>query len=113
MKKIITLLVLLVAVSGFAQTIRATCENAHYATGYVKLHQYRVLVDYKKVSQDASYTLDNVLVQSELFSITDEKKTANDLVIYTIKENTTDDLTYDIEGINDIDGVTVSCKYDI
>lgn len=109
MKKILFLALLLGSVAGFTQTIKETCQNAYYATGYVKLDQYKVVVNYDEMSPQKIYQFEESL---KVFKILDVKQLENNM-IFTLKDEQRYDLTYDIEALNEMDGVRVSCKYDI
>lgn len=112
MKFILTLATIISSFSVQAQSIRSQCENAYYATGYVKLHQYNVEVVWEKISDSSHIKFENIIFDNfqVLSTIELEGKT-----IYTIKESSTSDPTgYEIllENLKTIP-TQVSCTYDI
>lgn len=95
-----------------AQTTRSKCENAHYATGYVKLHQYTVTVNWEKVSDANLSKLENILFDNFLILSTTE---FTGRTSYKIKEsNITDATSYELL-LEDLKSVPadVSCTYDL
>lgn len=68
MKAILFTIFLISAASAQTQSTRSTCENAHFALGYVKLHHYDVTVTWKKVSDDNHIKLDEI-IHSKSFKI--------------------------------------------
>ena len=112
MKAISTILLLLVSLSSQAKTLRAECEDAYYATGYVKLHQYTVVVKWALISDHAHSRLEEILFDN--FKILSVKE-LEDKSIYQIKENVNVDATsYELllEELKKIP-TTVTCTYDI
>ena len=112
MRFVIALSITLFSLSVQAESIRTQCENAYYATGYVKLHQYSVTVDWAKVSDSKHVQLENIIFDHfEVVSTKDHKGKT----IYKIKEmSTTDAIGYDalLENLKAIP-TQVSCTYDI
>ncbi len=108
----IALFLILFSITANAQTKRSECENAYYATGYVKLHQYTVAVTWSSVSDHAHKRLEDIIYDKfQLLSTKElEGKT-----LYKIKENSsTDSYGYEslIEELKQIP-TNVSCTYDI
>ena len=93
--------------------IRDICENAHYATDYVKLHEYRVLVDWSKISDSNLVKLENV-IYGKYFLVTKEYELENYKTIFLIKENTGFDPIEYSDALNRLQKATVngvSCLY--
>mgnify|MGYP000038066282 CR=1 FL=1 len=112
MRSIFALTIILFSLSAQAQSLRSECENAYYATGYVKLHQYTVVVSCEKISDHAHLKLENIIFDN--FKILSTKELESK-TIYKIKELSTTD-SYGYEGLlEELKSIPtrVSCSYDI
>ena len=109
---ILFLFLFLISITSNASSIRSTCENAYYATGYVKLHQYTVNVLWEKVSDNNLVKLENMLFDRfDIIKISHYQNSSK----YLIKEKTNynsnfyENLLTQLRSIP----VNVSCTYDI
>ncbi len=112
MKFLIVVSIFIFSISAQAQSLRSECQNAFYATGYVKLNQYTVTVSWEKVSDHAHVKLENILFDNFDIMSTSE---VNSKTIYKIKENNSvDDRSYELllEELKTIP-VRVSCTFDV
>ncbi len=112
MRFILIVSVFIFSFSVQAQSLRSECQNAYYATGYVKLNQYTVTVSWESVSDYAHTRLEDILFDN--FKILSTKD-INGKTIYKIKENGSAAIsTYEslLEELKTIP-VRVSCTYDI
>lgn len=113
MKKLIILLSLFSMVTVSAQTLRETCENAYYATGYVELHQYNVTVDWSRLSDHGLEEFESIIF-GEAFQYIKDTDLRNGKTVYTIKEISGFDFSTYEAGIKALQRLTfegVSCKY--
>lgn len=96
-----------------ASSMRDICENAHYATGYTKLHQYKVIVDWARVSDYDLVALEDV-VYGDAFTVLEEKDLGNNKTLFKLKEKGSF-ASYLYEGqldvLGKISGDKVSCLY--
>lgn len=82
--KYLLLLILIHTLPSFGQSTRSKCENAYYATGYVKLYEYSVTVSWEKISDHAHVRLETIIFDYfEVLNINHYQNTS----IYKIKEN--------------------------
>jgi len=112
MKTLFTIIIVLFSATTLAQSTRSLCENAYYATGYVKLHQYTVTVNWEKISDHAHVRLENIIFDN--FKVLGTKE-LEAKTIYKIKESSTTD-AYGYEGLlEELRSIPtkVSCTYDI
>ena len=117
MKLLLAVVFLFQVQSSFAtnEHIRDICENAYYATDYVKLHEYSVVIDWSRISDHAHLDLDNVLYGRD-FKVTLEKDLEGPLTLYHIKEvGSRHGYTYQIglDILNDLSGGKVKCLYNL
>lgn len=115
-KNIVLFLIAFYALSTRAQGLRDLCENAYYATGYVKLHQYKMVIDWANVSDHGLTELENI-IYGEQFVVLVEKDIINtSKTIFTLKEVEGSDLR-DLEiGLGQLEVLSfnnISCLYDI
>lgn len=114
----ITLFALFINSSVHAQnySIREECENAHYATGYVKLHQYKVTVEWSKISDHILTKLENILYGDNFNVVLERDINNNAQTIYHIKETdsgTFYDYEHDIYSLQELTQHKVECVYDL
>lgn len=112
MKAFIAIAAVLFSISAQAQSLRSECENAYYATGYVKLHQYTAVVTWSKVSDVAHERLENIIFDN--FVVVSVKELEGKS-IYKIKESSkVEAYQYEalIEQLKEIP-TRVSCTYDL
>lgn len=115
MKKIIAILMLATSFFANAQTLREQCENAYYATGYVKLHQYKIVVNWARISDHALVELENILY-SDNFKVLKEKELPNYKTLYVLKESNGEDPYYYEAALAKLESLTgnkASCVYDL
>lgn len=67
------------------QSIRQQCEDAHYATDYVKLHQYRLIIDWSKISDHNHVKMENILY-GDSFKVLKEMDINSKETIFHFKE---------------------------
>lgn len=114
MKNLVLLVLALYAFSLKAENIRDLCENAYYATGYVKLHQYKLTIDWSYVSDHNLKLLEDV-VYGDHFQVLEEK----DLIektIYKLKEVPGFDYydyVSDLDTLKMVSLNKVECLYDL
>jgi hypothetical protein len=112
MKAFIAIAAVLFSISAQAGSLRSECENAYYATGYVKLHQYTAIVTWSEVSDIAHERLENIIFDKfEVISV----KEVEGKSIYKIKESSkAKPYQYEglIEQLKEIP-TRVSCTYDV
>ncbi len=85
MKSIIAILLVGLTTSVSAQGLRDICENAYYATGYTKLHQYSITVYWARISDHALVELEDI-VYGDLFKVLSEKELGENRSRYILKE---------------------------
>ena len=83
MKSLIAVIVTILSLSAQADSIRSQCENYHYATENVALHQYSVSVDWNRMPNHNIVKLENIIFDN--FDVTE--KDYDGRTVYTIKEN--------------------------
>lgn len=115
MKKLIAIAMIATSFYSNAQTLREQCENAYYATGYVKLHQYKIIVDWARISDYALVELEDI-VYSDNFKVLEEKELKNHKSKYVLKESNNKDAYYYEAALAKLEALTgnkASCVYDI
>ncbi|EPZ50969.1 hypothetical protein M902_2574 [Bacteriovorax sp. BAL6_X] len=118
MKSVLFTLAMLFAVTSNAKAssnIREICENAYYATGYTKLHQYNLIVNWARISDHALVDLENI-IYSDYFKVLAEKDLGNNKSKYTLKENgKLNSYQYEaaLSELEKITGNSASCVYDL
>lgn len=116
MKLLLISLVLSLTFSAKANSsIREQCENAYYATGYVKLHEYQVTVDWARLSDHGLVEFEDVIF-GDYFQYLGERDLSNGKTVYTIKEKSGFDSYYYEVGLNVLQRLTfqgVRCRYDL
>ena len=120
MKKMILMLMLLVSANIFASDLRFQCENAYYANagGVTKLHQYRVIVNWGKLSDSQLVQFENLIYAEDaplsLLSETSwDSRSGNLMSTFIVKEaNGYDarDYSISIKKLEQFSAVTVGCK---
>lgn len=120
MKRIIFALSLLISASVFASNLRDLCENAYYADagGVTKLHQYRVIVKWGKLSDYQMIQFEDLIYAEKaplkMVSEMNWKNSNGDLMsTYTLKESkgyNYRDYVIALEEIAEFNAATVSCK---
>ncbi len=114
MKKIIGLALILTGINAGAQDLRSICENAHYATGYTKLHSYKVTIDWARISDHALVKLENI-VYGKMFKVTKEIDYARKTT-YELKEVGTfshHQYVGALEELSILSGKNINCLYDL
>lgn len=115
-KNIILFLIAFYALSTRAQGLRDVCENAHYATGYVKLHQYKLVIDWAKVSDHGLVQLENIVYGDQFLVLSEKNIQETTKTIFTLKEAQKAD-SIDIEialgELRVLSFNNISCLYDI
>jgi hypothetical protein len=120
MKKMILTLMLLVSANIFASDLRSQCENAYYANagGVTKLHQYRVIVNWGKLSDSQLVQFENLIYSEDApLSILSEtswdSRSGNLMSTFIVKEsNGYDgrDYALSLKKLEQFSAVTVGCK---
>ena len=111
---ILTLITITFSFNSIAKSTRSTCEDYYYAGGPVKLHQYRLSVDWSLISDHAQKKLENI-IYSKSFKVLKEKDLPKSKTLYYIQEtNSSSYVNYEIL-INKLENIPskVSCLYDI
>lgn len=116
LKNIILLLIVFYALSTRAYSLRETCENAYYATDYVKLHEYKLVIDWSKVSDHGLMELENIIYEN-MFDVTLEKDIAQtSKTIFHLKEvKNLDALEYELalEELSKLSFGNLNCLYNL
>lgn len=115
MKTLIATIVLASSLSVSAQSLREICENAYYATGYTKLHQYRVIVDWARISDHALVELEEI-IYSNFFEVLEEKELVAYKTKYILKEKkglTSYQYEAALKKLDKITGNKAACVYDL
>ena len=112
MKTFLVLAIALLSSVTYAQSLRSECENAYYATDYVKLHQYTVTVTWAQISDNAHKRLEYILFDK--FKVLDVKE-LTEKSIYKIKENSNIDPVKYEKLIEELIGIParVTCTLNI
>ncbi|EQC43693.1 hypothetical protein [Bacteriovorax sp. Seq25_V] len=114
MKKIISLGLVLVGLNAAGQDLRSICENAYYATGYTKLHSYKVTIDWARISDHALVKLENI-VYGDMFKVLKETDYARKTV-YELKEAGSfshEQYVKALEDLSILSGKNINCLYDL
>lgn len=115
MKKLIAFMMLATSLYANAQTLREQCENAYYATGYVKLHQYKIIVNWARISDHALVELEDI-VYSDNFKVLEERELKNHQSLYVLKESNGRDAYYYEAALAKLESLTgnkASCVYNL
>lgn len=114
MKAILLPLIVLFSINVQAENLRDICENAYYATGYVKLHEYKLTIDWSYVSDNNLKLLEDV-IYGDHFKVTKETDKGQK-TFYELKEiNAFDSVDYeaDINLLKKISLNKIECLYDL
>jgi hypothetical protein len=120
MKAIFLTLSLLLSANIFASDLREKCENAYYANagGVTKLHQYRVIVSWGKLSDSQLAQFENLIYAEEapLIIVSEaswDSRSGNLMSTFIIKENNgydSRDYAISLSKLADFSAVTLGCK---
>lgn len=115
-KNIILFLIAFYALSTRAQGLRELCENAYYATDYVKLHQYQLIVDWANISDRGLNELEGIIYGERILVLSENNVTNTTKTIFTFKEVEGSDITeieMDLERLHVLSFSNLSCLYNI
>lgn len=113
MKSTLVFLLIFIQSVTASEHIRDICENAYYATGYVKLHEYKVSVDWSRLSDHGLEEFESI-IYGDHFKYLGERDLSNGKTIYTITEvSDSDSSVYQVE-LSALQRLTfngVDCRY--